>query len=592
MIGKPILRIGKLKKSGTSSLQSVNGHLSRTRPTHNADPAKTVDNVWLVGGPSSLISSVARIMDKAGLTDVKLRKDAVVANDILLSVSPEWFRDNPDDAGQWRADRLETFRREAQAFLKEQFGPRVACAVMHLDESTPHVQAVIVPILKTDTGHRLSGRDYFNPAKLEALQEAWECRLKAHGVGLRDKASTARHTTIKTYYSALDRVPAVPEPSPPSPPPLKALLPGGGPALAEWQKQEATKVAKRQKPLAAAAAKGILFEAEKQAGNAMRAELDDQGKRLAKLRDQLAEVRQDLVLSKEQIAKLRGVSVNAVAKVLDYAGEIGKKENAIDLVKRVGNLSFEDATRWLSIAFSPAVAGDAVRRNTGTVPIEEPILTTADKVKAVAITQQLDALGAQSYRITAMHIRDDGSKYATNFGKSKEGEPERLWNSSEVIMQIPRMTSENARGGNLYITPLDPSTHFALLDDLKADSIKELKEKGYTFATITETSPNNFQAVIKVSKKLDSSPVNEWFKSMNREHGDQKITGLEHPMRLAGFQNRKLKYEKDGFYPFVRLVECARTFCTHARAVIASMADQMAKERSDQIPASGARRRA
>jgi hypothetical protein len=592
MIGKPILRVAKIKKVGASTLQSVDGHLSRTRPTPNADPSKTPANVWLVGGPSTLTNSVDRIMAKAGLADLNTRKDAVVANDILLSVSPEWFRDNPDDAGRWKADRLETFRREAQAFLREQFGPRVACAVMHLDESTPHIQAVVVPILKTDTGHRLSGRDYFNPPKLEALQEAWETRLKAHGVGLREKGSTARHTTVKSYYSALDRAPDVPKPLPPSPPPLKALLPGGGSALADWQKTEATKVAKRQKPLAAAAAKGMLFEAERQAGNAMRAELDDQGQRLAKLRDQLTDVRHQLELSKEQIAKLRGVSVNEVAKVLDYAGDIGKKENAIDLVKRVGGLSFEDATRWLAIAFSPAVAGDAVRRNTANVPIAEPILTTADKVKATAIIQQLDALGAESYRITAMHIREDGTKYATNFGKSKEGDAERLWNSSEVLKQIPKMTSENARGGNIYITPIDPSAHFALIDDLKPEKLDELKGKGYTFSTITETSPNNFQAVVKVSKKLDSSPVNEWFKSMNREHGDPKITGLEHPMRLAGFQNRKSKYEKDGFYPFVRLVECARTFCTHARAVIASMADQMAKERSDTLPASGARRRA
>lgn len=592
MIGKPILRVAKIKKVGASTLQSVDGHLSRTRPTPNADPSKTPANVWLVGGPSTLTNSVDRIMAKAGLADLNTRKDAVVANDILLSVSPEWFRDNPDDAGNWKADRLETFRREAQAFLKEQFGPRVACAVMHLDESTPHIQAVIVPILKTDVGHRLSGRDYFNPAKLEALQEAWETRLKAHGVGLREKGSSARHTTVKSYYSALERAPAIPKPLPPSPPPLRALLPGGGPALVDWQKTEATKVAKRQKPLAAAAAKGMLYEAEKHTSTTIRADLGEQSKHLAKVREKLNEVSQELVISKDHIARLRGVSINEVAKVLEYTGEIGKKENAIDLVKRVGGLNFEDATRWLSIAFSPAVAGDAVRKNTASTPIVEPVLTTADKVKAIAITQQLDALGAQSYRITAMHIRDDGTKYASNFGKGKEGQEERFWSSSDVLRQIPKMTSENARGGNIYITPLDPSTHFALIDDLKPAKLEELKGKGYTFATVAETSPNNFQAVVKISKTADAFVVNEWFKSMNREHGDQKITGLEHPMRLAGFQNRKPKYEKDGFYPFVKLADCARSFCKYAREVIEAMTDQLAKERSDTLPASGARRRA
>ncbi|MFN7306858.1 MAG: plasmid recombination protein, partial [Acetobacteraceae bacterium] len=151
-------------------MATADAHLSRSRPTHNADPTRTPQNVWLVGGPGELAERHARILEKANIYPGKLRADATLANDIVLSVSPEWFRPNePDQVGTWDPKRLAAFKRQATAFLREQFGGRVAVAVLHMDEATPHVQAVVVPVLAANPpreGWRLSGRDMFNPASL------------------------------------------------------------------------------------------------------------------------------------------------------------------------------------------------------------------------------------------------------------------------------------------------------------------------------------------------------------------------------------------------------------------------------------------
>ncbi len=588
MIGKPILRVGKIKRFGRACPTSVDGHLSRSRPTENADPKKLQDNVWISGAPGEIKAGISRILAKAGIDEASLRKDATIANDVLLSVSPEWFRpENPDRSGSWKPEKLAAFREQAEGLLRKEFGARLVAAVLHLDEATPHIQAIVVPIVKRDGGKfALSGRDYFGPEKLKALQDAWQKRLEPLGVGPREIGSTARHTTLKTYYSALQKAPEVPQALPPSPPPMRAMLPGGSEAMATWQKAEATKVAKRQKPLAAAAAKGMLYEAEKRSGDTKEAQLREQYRRVGSLRDELAKTSDQLELTKEQISKLRGIPIAEVAEVLGFTGEIGKRENSIDLVKRVGELSFEEATRWLAVAFGPAAAGAAVREHTSKVSPPSPALSAADKIKAVAVRSQLSALDAPAYRITITTTGPNGEKNGRNLGKTKDGEPEKTWTKEQIVEMIPRLTAANAKGGNILITPLDSRTHHVLIDDIRQPEIDRLKSAGYAFSTIVETSPANHQAVVKIAASAAPvAAVNEWFKAINREVGDEKIVGLIHPMRLAGFQNRKAKHEQEnGHFPFVRVVEAARSFCSHARAVVVEMAAQMARDAEHLLP--------
>ncbi|WP_034331250.1 plasmid recombination protein, partial [Aminobacter sp. J41] len=125
--GKPILRVGKIKATGATTLQSVAGHLNRSSPTPNADPARRKLNRVLVGDKSQpLEEAVLQQYAQFGIDRAKLRKDATLANDIILTVSPEWFRpDDPDAAGTWDHNRLGSFTAEAEAFLRKGFGNRL-----------------------------------------------------------------------------------------------------------------------------------------------------------------------------------------------------------------------------------------------------------------------------------------------------------------------------------------------------------------------------------------------------------------------------------------------------------------------------------
>jgi hypothetical protein len=591
MTAAPILRVGKVKAEGRSTLGSVDAHLSRTRPTHNADPRRTPQNQWLTGGPGELETRVQRIMAKAKIDPGKLRTDATLANDLVLSVSPEWFRpDDPSAVGTWDEKRLAQFRKAAVEFLKERFPGRVAGAVLHLDEATPHVQAVVVPIMPAkppQEGWRLSGKDMFNPTSLTALQEAWEARLRPLGVGPRQKGSTARHVPLSEFYKASRNPPPVPNISP-SPPPPKALVPVlGREALAEWKQTEVKKARKRLKPLEAKAAQAALYEAERRANDSLRGELREAKGTTRDLLNEVSKLDLQVDLAKEEISRLRGVPVNTVAVALGHTGTIGKRENAIDLVKRVGGLDYNQAVAWLHHAFGPETAAEAVRAELEKNP-PAPVLSKPDQVKAKAIADQLDALAAPSYRVTLMR-NVDGDQVGQNLGKREDG-PEKFWSRNEIMAMIPKLTAQNAQGANVFITPIDPSTRHVLVDDLSHDDLVKLAKRSYQPATITQTSRGNYQAVVKVSAELEERATNEWFKALNRDLGDEKITGLRHPFRLAGFQNRKDKHEQPGGrFPFVEVVHAVNQFCETARRVITEMAKQFRQDDPPSPPLSGPR---
>ena len=130
-----ILRIEKLKQRGSVASQA--SHVERTRPTKNADPSRTHLNRWLVGGPGMYESS-----KKTWDSIPKMRSDAVLAMDVMITASPEAFQRPDFDLEKWASDSV--------AWVKEHFkGADIVGLQLQLDETTPHIQGIIVPTDRT-----------------------------------------------------------------------------------------------------------------------------------------------------------------------------------------------------------------------------------------------------------------------------------------------------------------------------------------------------------------------------------------------------------------------------------------------------------
>ena len=196
-----IMRLEKLKSN--SEIGGAASHHTRSRPTPNSDrygtdnPAGGIE--ILAGSGDAVPAQVQNRIQEA--TGKNPRKNAVLALDVFLGASPEFFRpENPNQAGEYNRERVEEFKTHAMEWLKTEFGEEnIICAVVHLDESTPHVQAIVTPI--TDDG-RLSAKDFTGgKQRLQKMQDRFADAVKPLGLERGQRGSKARHKTIRQYYA-------------------------------------------------------------------------------------------------------------------------------------------------------------------------------------------------------------------------------------------------------------------------------------------------------------------------------------------------------------------------------------------------------
>jgi cell division protein FtsB len=208
MVALAILRIDKLK-----SFTNVGGseaHTARLQYTANADTTK--NNIRLIGDDDGLPLEVVIKAKIASTTKHKPRKDAVLCTELFLSASPEYFRpDDPSKAGQWDDNLMWAFAQTSTQWLQDNYGDKCVRAELHLDESTPHIHAYVVPI--NDKTKQLSHKEMFGghgrsaSIKLSKLQDSYAAALAPLGISRGVKGSQATHTKIQEYYQAVNSEP-------------------------------------------------------------------------------------------------------------------------------------------------------------------------------------------------------------------------------------------------------------------------------------------------------------------------------------------------------------------------------------------------
>ena len=187
-----VCRIQKIKSWGT--LKGNEAHTLRERETANANPE--IDNVRIIDDASGL-DLVTLVKNKIG--PQKIRSNAVLAIEILLSASADYFRpDAPHEAGVYDKQRLDKFVEATVKWLHSSWGERVVRAELHLDEITPHIHAYIVPL---DERGKLNCRRLFGGRiNLSQLQDSFAEAVAHLGISRGIKGSTAKHTKLKKYY--------------------------------------------------------------------------------------------------------------------------------------------------------------------------------------------------------------------------------------------------------------------------------------------------------------------------------------------------------------------------------------------------------
>lgn len=189
-----IFRFEKVKSLG--SLSSQQNHVFRRNPTPNANAKFTPFNPILFGEKNA-VDGINRRFQEVKDSGKRVRVDATLAVEILLTASPDFFK--PRDYEKEKA-----WLEANVAFLKKQFGEvNIVQAVLHQDETTPHIHAIVFP--RTKDG-RLSAREVFGgPRDLRVLQTNYAEAMKRFGLRRGHERSKAKHEEIRKAYGKVLR---------------------------------------------------------------------------------------------------------------------------------------------------------------------------------------------------------------------------------------------------------------------------------------------------------------------------------------------------------------------------------------------------
>lgn len=186
-----ILRVGKIKSRAT--LSAALGHNLRELETPNADASLSKDNTVLRGG-KTVADGLAAWDERA---PDKIRKNAVHAVEYFVGGSPEKLKEMPFH------DQAQYFS-EALRWIEERHGAKnVLSSVVHLDETTPHMQVIVIPL---DERGKLNAREFIGGSeKLREMQTDFAERVGAQ-VGLERgmERSKATHQSIREYYGRVN----------------------------------------------------------------------------------------------------------------------------------------------------------------------------------------------------------------------------------------------------------------------------------------------------------------------------------------------------------------------------------------------------
>lgn len=366
-----ILRYAKLRSS--RSIVGSSQHMRRTHPTPNANPALLNSNRVLIGSQDPAADTL-KLIPAQGARDASgrllRRSNSVLAVEVLMTTSPQWWTSaTPEQQAEWVS--------RSQAWLEGEWGAgNVAHLELHLDEATPHLTGLIVPLDRGGLNARAwIGGKASKRAPGSSLLSGHQTRYaEAVGdLGLRRgvMGSTARHTTVKEHYKALARAESIKVPEIGTPPLLgrDAWREGANDRL----RQEVAAIShaaaelpiERQRRLAAERTATANAKALEEARLARRAQADQM--RALPLPDVLSALGLEEDPKEPGLWKAgpKGARTHRISvkdqKWFDHVGQKGRG-GAIDLVQYVTSSDFNGALSWLCDRFGTGATAAEFRK--------------------------------------------------------------------------------------------------------------------------------------------------------------------------------------------------------------------------------------
>lgn len=200
-----VIRMAKIKSNANAG--GLNAHIERTMDVPNADPELSRYNQRLVGSGDLLADLKARHEALGyGKDGKEIRKNGVLANEFILTSSREAFPTEKRNGYLLFADeksrqRWEGFKDASKKFLEDRYGKEnLINFSIHMDELTPHIHAVITPVING----KLNSKAIFGlRSDMQQLQTDFAKAVAHLGLERGVLGSKAEHVSVREFYQNL-----------------------------------------------------------------------------------------------------------------------------------------------------------------------------------------------------------------------------------------------------------------------------------------------------------------------------------------------------------------------------------------------------
>lgn len=197
--------VATMKKMKAENLHGVFMHdfrLTKNHANEQIDVTKSADNFDLIEHGDLSKSAIMDYIQSKRSSKRAVRKDAVVLDEWIISSDQSFFADKTPD-------QIRGYFQTAVDWFGKKYGrSNLQYAVVHMDETTPHMHLGIVPINEDGS---LSSKKMFDRASLQSVQADLPQYLQEHGYDIQRgvQGQKKAHLTTKEYKAVMDEEKAI-----------------------------------------------------------------------------------------------------------------------------------------------------------------------------------------------------------------------------------------------------------------------------------------------------------------------------------------------------------------------------------------------
>ncbi|WP_112381230.1 plasmid recombination protein [Sphingomonas carotinifaciens] len=172
-------------------------HNARSESLPHCDPAAP-GPVYIIGSPD-LVSDTKAALREHGIDPAGIRKNGVIAYEVIMTASHAYFTEG-DEAE--RTSRLWQWVARAYLAAKKIWGSsRIVQMVLHLDEFTPHLHVVLLPLVQKVFSRRqsdgpqwtLDGREIAGPGQYQRAHNEYAAQIEPLGLSRGEQKSGRKY---------------------------------------------------------------------------------------------------------------------------------------------------------------------------------------------------------------------------------------------------------------------------------------------------------------------------------------------------------------------------------------------------------------